>query len=92
MKNESQGTEKRESDYWGAFSRNLFVLSIILSIGSFWKWEFGIVAGVLMLGAIYSVKVSELALTYEKHDHECENGGACASLNKNIEEMMETIK
>lgn len=90
MQEEQKQTEKRESDYWGAFSRNLFVLSIAISLASFWKWEFGIVAGVLMLGAIYSVKVSELAAKYE--DHECENGGACQSLNKNLQEMVDSIK
>ena len=89
MKNEEK-KELKESDYWGGLSRNLFVIAIVLSMGSFWKWEIGLVAGVLMLGAIYSVKVSELASKYE--DHECENGGACSSLNKNLEEMIESIK
>lgn len=91
MKINNSESTRRESDYWGAFSRNLFVLSILLSFVSFWKWEFGLVAAVFMLGALYTVKVSEIAMKHEDDRCDCENSGACAHLNKNLEEMISSL-
>lgn len=80
--------EEKNSDKWGAFSKNLFVLGILLSFVSFWKIEFGIVSIVFLLGAIYAVQVSKMAFEVEK-EHSC--GGAGCENKANCESLSDTL-